>query len=96
MLLKSEARGCSRVKLLNYRRQPLTGGLLCNLGQGHGGTMRSRAEEEEEESDSANSGFSPLCDMFSHSAKVLISVQFSAECRGATVRTLDGNMIYIL
>ena len=65
MLLKSEARGCSRVKLLNYRRQPLTGGLLCNLGQGQGGTMRSRAEEEEEEeeSDSANSGFSQLCDM---------------------------------
>ena len=90
MLLKSEARGCSRVKLLNYRRQPLTGGLLCNLGQGQGGTMRSRAEEEEEEeSDSANSGFSPLCDMFSHSAKVLISVQFSADLRGATVLWME-------
>ena len=52
--------------------------------------MRSRAEEEEEEeSDSANSGFSPLCDMFSHSAKVLISVQFSAEWRGASVLWMD-------
>ena len=90
MLLKSEARGRSRVKLLNYRRQPLTGGLLCNLGQGQHGTMRSRAEEEEEEeSDSANSGFSPLCDMFSHSAKVLISVQFSAEWRGANVLWME-------